>query len=92
MNEKNLWFKAKRFGYGWYPSSWQGWGVLLMYLFSMITEAFFVANHAHSGSDFLLSFFPRIFILTTFLIIICEAKGEPARWRWGKVDETKDKS
>jgi hypothetical protein len=30
-----------------------------------------------------MSFFPRIFILTVFLLIIADAKGEEAYWRWG---------
>lgn len=81
---KQLWFKAKTYGYGWTPSTWQGWGVLSMYLFAVVSEAFFVETHAHSITDFLFSFFLRVIILTTFLIIICDAKGEPARWRWGK--------
>lgn len=63
---------------------WQGWGVLAMYVFALITDSTFSNNHSHSVSDFLMSFFPRMFILTTFLIIICDAKGEPARWQWGK--------
>ena len=82
--EQKLWFKAKRYGYGWYQVTWQGWAVLGMYVFAMTSDAVFVGNHANSVSDFLLSFFPRLFILTVFLIIICDAKGEPARWRWGQ--------
>ena len=27
-----LWFKAKKYGYGWYPATWQGWLVILVYL------------------------------------------------------------
>jgi hypothetical protein len=83
MQGKKLWFKAKRYGYGWYPCTWQGWGVLLMYAFSILTDAVFSNNNSHSVSDFLMSFFPRIFILTVFLLIIADAKGEEAYWRWG---------
>lgn len=82
--EQKLWFKAKRYGYGWYPVTWQGWGVLVMYLFSILTDGIYSNNQSHSVSDFFMSFFPRLFILTVFLIIICDAKGEPAKWRWGK--------
>lgn len=81
--QEKLWFKAKRYGYGWYPATWQGWGVLSMYLFVLITNAIFVSNHAHSASDFLMNFFPQVFILTVFLIIIAEKTGEKATWRWG---------
>ena len=30
QNEKKLWFKAKRFGYGWTPIVWQGWAFLIV--------------------------------------------------------------
>ena len=84
MEQKKLWFRAKRYGYGWVPSTWQGWAVLAMYIFAVFSDAVFSDNHSHSGSDFLMSFFPRMFILTVFLLIIADSKGEEARWRWGK--------
>ncbi len=88
MKEKKLWFRAKRFGWGWYPVSWEGWGILLMYVFSVVSDFVHVDNHSHSGSDTLIGWSPHFFILTVFLIIICDARGEEAHWRWGKVDET----
>ena len=84
VEEKKLWFRAKRYGYGWVPVTWQGWGVIVMYLFVILTDALFVDNHSHSVSDSLMTFFPHWFILTVFLIIICDARGERAKWRWGK--------
>ncbi len=79
-----LWFRAKRYGYGWYPSSWQGWAVLVMYLFAVTWDFLALDGQSHSVSDTLIGFFPHFYILTVFLIIICEAKGEKAKWRWGK--------
>jgi hypothetical protein len=84
---ENKWFKAKKYGYGWYPATWQGWAVLLMYVFSLAANLIFVNNHSHSVSDFLMTFFPQAYIMTVFLIIICSATGEEAKWRWG--DEEK---
>ncbi len=86
--EKKLWFKAKRYGWGWYPCTWQGWAVLLMYVFALVSITTFVDNHTHSVSDSLMSFFPSVFILTVFLIIICSATGEEPKWRWGKKRES----
>lgn len=31
-NEKKFWFKRKRYGYGWAPSTWQGWLVIAVYV------------------------------------------------------------
>lgn len=70
------WFKTKRFGWGWYPATWQGWIVLLIYLLFI----------------FIISFEnPNIFVIlgstifaTSVLIWICAKTGEKPRWRWGK--------
>jgi hypothetical protein len=71
-----LWFKAKKYGWGWYPSTWQGWAVLLGYL--LIVAGF----HSVFGTN------PVVFVitiaLTVLLIIICYKTGEKPRWRWGK--------
>ena len=85
--EKERWFKAKRYGFGWYPITWQGWAIVLMYAFSLFASGNYINNHEFSNSDFLMQFFPQFFILTVFLIIICEEKGEKAGWRWGKSKE-----
>ena len=84
-----IWFKAKEYGWGWYPVTWQGWVIILMYLFSCISMTIFVNNHSLSTSDFFIQFFPNIAILTIFLIIICYARGEKPGWRWGVKKEHK---
>lgn len=85
MEQKKLWFKAKRYGYGWYPVTWQGWGIVLLYVVGILSEVLLVNSTANpEDSNFLMNFFPRVFVLTVFLFVICRAKGEPAKWRWGK--------
>jgi hypothetical protein len=74
--EKKLWFKAKQYGYGWYPVTWQGWGVLGLYVIGLFVAIYAIQNP--------LLFVVHIAILTTFLIVVCVAKGEGAKWRWGK--------
>ncbi len=78
-----LWFRAKRYGWGWIPVTWQGWAVTLMYVFWIFSEVHFVNGHTHSVSDFLIKFIPAIYIVTVFFIIICYATGEKPGWRWG---------
>ena len=84
---KKLWFRAKRYGWGWYPRTWQGWAILLMYVFAVFANAVYVGNHELSGSDFIRPFFAQTYILTVFLIIICSATGEKPYWRWGRPKE-----
>ena len=80
--EKKRWFKAKYFGWGWYPCSWQGWVIVLMYVFALISNVIFINNHVNSNSDFLIQFVPQTYIMTVFLIIICYTTGEKPGWHW----------
>ncbi|MES2213535.1 MAG: hypothetical protein V4473_01685 [Patescibacteria group bacterium] len=81
MENKKMWFRAKRWGWGWTPVSWQGWVVTLLYAFALIPYAV-KANKAHSGSDALLQFAVPFVVLTIFLLIICYTRGEKPGWHW----------
>jgi hypothetical protein len=83
-NQNKLWFKAKRYGYGWYPSTWEGWAVLGLFILSVILHSYNALSIAKSAKDIVLGINAPILIDTVFLIIICWAKGEKAEWRWGK--------
>lgn len=82
--ENKLWFKAKRFGWGWTPCSWEGWVVLLLYLNAIVPQFLFIDDNSHSVSDTLINFALPFISLTIFLLIICYLKGERPSWRWGK--------
>lgn len=74
------WFRARRHGVGWTPSSWQGWTVLALYV-GLLTHSFFqIEGQSHSVSDTLINFFPRFLIFTALLTIITYLKGEPTTW------------
>lgn len=83
MKNNKLWFKAKMYGYGWTPASWEGWGVLALYIVSLIIHIRNIDMYASSASDVLISFLIPFIINTIFLLIICYVKGEEPRWRWG---------
>ncbi len=73
------WFPAKRYGWGWgLPATWQGWVVFLAYLVLVCTLSAPIALYS------MPLFFIFLAVLTTVLITICYAKGEPPHWRWGK--------
>ena len=87
---EKLWFKRKLYGWGWTPSSWQGWVSLIVYvvLISLIvmSREEYIPGNDMSGSNFLTFALP-IFLLTTFFIILLFKKGEKPRWQWGKNKE-----
>ncbi len=76
MAKSKLWFAAKKYGYGWYPNTWQGWFVLLGYLVIFAPAVMFVKQNP-------IFSFSIIFIDTIILLFICVKKGEKAKWRWG---------
>jgi hypothetical protein len=80
MGTVRYWFPAKRYGWGWgLPVTWQGWIVLLVWfaaLMAGVTLRF--APHLHP-----IGFVLFLLLMTTVLMAICYAKGEPPRWRWG---------
>jgi hypothetical protein len=82
--KKKLWFKAKRYGWGWYPASWEGWLILLAYVTLIVRDFTEVDASSHSGSDTLIGVAPRFVIATAALIAIAYVRGEKPRWRWGK--------
>ena len=72
--KKKYWFAAKRYGWGWTPSTWQGWlilavAVLLMLLFMTIPN--------------LLARVVWVTVVAIALIWVCYLKGEKPGWRWG---------
>jgi hypothetical protein len=82
MKNKRLWFKAKRFGWGWTPVSWQGWVLTLIYVLGIVNFAM-QADTAPTGSAFFTSFAPKFILLSVPFIAICWMKGERPHWRWG---------
>lgn len=83
MNEKNLWFKAKRYGWGWTPSSWQGWLVLLWYLGTLYIIFKRIDGVSNSASDTLQGVVLPFLLVTGILIAICYKTGEKPGWHWG---------
>ena len=78
---QKLWFRAKEYGYGWYPVTWQGWVVILGY-FAVLVLLIYVFNT--NVEKFLYYYLGSVFIITAVLIYICYKTGEKPSWRWGK--------
>lgn len=74
-----IWFKAKKYGWGWYPATWEGWLIILTY--AVIFTA--LLKSMNSTNMFFISIL-QIIGLTTILFIICILTGEKPKWRWGE--------
>lgn len=84
IKEMTKWFKAKKYGWGWYPATWQGWAITIGYLLIVLNNAARIDARAQSASDGLINFLPETVVVTILLIIICYKTGEKPRWRWGR--------
>lgn len=89
MNGKKLWFKNKRYGWGWYPASREGWAVLLVWvLFFILGEIVFLRSMQTSPSNTaVVGFVVYVTLTLSVLLRICYLRGEKPRFRWG--DEEK---
>lgn len=77
MPAAKYWFPAKRNGWGWgLPITWQGWTVLIIYIALVIGG---IPVLQVSKGD--LAYLAYAAFLTSLLIGICWAKGEPPHRR-----------
>jgi hypothetical protein len=75
MQKKTLWFKAKSYGWGWTPVTWQGWAVIGVYI------GLLVLMMTRRDAVWQL---PAVVLLTGALISISYLTGEKPEWRWGR--------
>lgn len=84
MVKKRLWFKAKSYGWGWVPVTWEGWLVTILYILFITYRAATVSEMFDTETSFVFRYFFEILLATIPLLIVCYIKGEKPRWRWGK--------
>jgi len=74
-----MWFKRKRFGWGWTPASREGWIVTALFGVAIfVVYRLTIARGEEYVSDFLL----WTLLLTVTLIVIAWRTGEPPKWSW----------
>lgn len=85
MESKQIWFPAKRYGYGWgLPCAWQGWVVMALFLALQVGGAFAILGVGRKVPPAnLVGFVVYSLVLGSGLIWVCWLKGEKPRWRWG---------
>jgi len=81
--KKDIWFKAKRYGAGWCPCTWQGWIVVLVFILLIILNSFIINHIFQIQKERSIAFSFQLIVLTLILIYISKKKGEKFGWRWG---------
>lgn len=83
--DSEYWFKRRRYGWGWFPVTWQGWLVVIVYLLLIFLSARAFTRAPQESADFEMYMFILILALATITLIrIGYVKGPRPRWRWGK--------
>ncbi len=83
--KQKLWFKRRRYGYGWTPVVWQSWLLVLLYLSVVIVGAVSLteARVPVHNSDIII-YLTYVLLATGALIRIAMLRGPKPKWRWGK--------
>ncbi|KKQ65005.1 MAG: hypothetical protein US86_C0013G0006 [Candidatus Daviesbacteria bacterium GW2011_GWA2_38_24] len=72
--KRDVWFKPK-FGYRWFPVSWQGWVVFILFVSANILYFFYIDARSNSFIDTLFKVFPFI-VLTSFIKILISIRKQ----------------
>lgn len=73
-----LWFRRKLYGWGWFPITWEGWLVLLVWV------AIFIDIVQKDIQQYTIERFVFIILMVALLLLICFLKGEKPKWQWGR--------
>ncbi len=88
MSAVKKWFRAKDYGYGWTPQTFEGWLTTLMYLVLVIAVTIvFIMRLNDPLFNQWVSVGIYLFLIgisTVTLIIISYLTGEKPSWRWGR--------
>jgi hypothetical protein len=78
-----IWFKRKRYGWGWVPVTWQGWTIIIAFIALMLGNALRLDSTHYSTHRILAEFIPETIVLVAILFFLCYRFGEQPRWQWG---------
>ncbi len=81
-----VWFRAKRYGWGWTPITIQGWLVVAVFAAATIIDTLVFTHRIRHGADIraaIVAFILSLAVLTAALVWVCWRTGESPRWRWG---------
>jgi len=83
---KKYWFKRKLYGWGWVPSSWQGWLVTAAFLLFIIVIA-----SSFTPETTIVEAIGALVVPALLLTAICFVTGERPKWQWGERVEDEER-
>lgn len=82
--ENKLWFKRKTYGWGWTPSSKEGWVILILYFINLFLFWNLIQYFLINTIIGLIIWLLVVIVSTGIFLVICCKKGEKPKWQWGK--------
>lgn len=84
--KQQYWFKRRRYGYGWTPTTWQGWLAVSAFLFVAIGSAvtLIAVYEGVYDSELIWVYMNIVFVALAGFIIVSTKKAPVPKWRWGK--------
>lgn len=79
--QKN-WFKAKNYGWGWRPVTWQGWVVTLGFMVLILFNSLKIDATVPATGNAIKTILLQNLVYVIILIMICYITGERPEWRW----------
>lgn len=79
MKNNKIWFRRKLYGWGWTPSTWEGWLVVAIGI-TIVIAGVYIGDTDDAPGASLISILLMIALIFTFGYW----KGEKPRWQWGK--------
>lgn len=78
-----LWFKRRRYGYGWTPVTWQGWLLVCLLLLTAVGGAIILLTVQYSNV-LLWAYLNAVIVMVVLVLILAYRYGPSPKWRWGK--------
>lgn len=77
------WFKRRRYGYGWFPVTWQGWlsvGIAVLLIAGAVMSLLVLPR----GPLVLGGYIAAVALIVVGILIVGAKKGPKPKWRWGR--------
>lgn len=91
INLEEKWFKAKDYGWGWVPATWEGWGLTFLWGTAIVGDFIWIDKATASPIETLMLFIPHAVVLTGLYLLLVVLTGETPHWRWGGLTVTPSK-
>lgn len=82
------WFKRRRYGYGWVPTTWQGWASVGAFV-AIIAGGVVMIKDTPRGklTSEVYLYLLAVLAAAVCLVAISHKKGPKPHWQWGKTEK-----